>query len=262
MRRSLRARKASAVTTHLWYHHMPQAVRSRGFLIIAHRGASAVAPESTRAAIREAARAGAHMVELDVQMTQDGRLVVFHDERLERTTDGRGRVRATPYARLARLDAGSWFHPRFAGERVLLVSQVFRLVPQKMRINLELKRTPVPRQVLQRLLRLIRRSGARRLLISSFDPKLLRPLASTRLPLALICRTQPDRALRQAIRIGCAAWHPFHALVTRPRVARAHAAGLAVHAWTVDRPAAARRLARCGVDGIFTNDPGRFIRMR
>ena len=198
------------------------------------------------------------MVELDVQMTRDGRLVVFHDERLDRTTDGRGRVRAASFAQVARLDAGSWFHPRFAGERVLLVSQVFGLVPTTMRINLELKRTRARGPLLRRLRRLIRRAGAARLLVSSFDPSLLRPLASLRLSRALICRRDPDRSLRQAIRMGCAAWHPFHTLVTRPRVALAHAAGLAVHAWTVDAPAEARRLERLGVDGIFTNDPARF----
>ena len=230
--------------------------------IIAHRGASAVAPESTRAAILAAARAGASMVELDVQMTRDGRLVVFHDEDVHRTTDGRGRVRAMPYARLARLDAGAWFHPRFAGERILLVSQVFRLVPTTMRINLELKRTPARSLLIRRLRRLIRGRAAPRLLISSFDPSLLRLLAPAQLPLALICRWNPERSLRQAIRLRCAAWHPFHALVTPRRVARAHAAGLAVHAWTVDRAATARRMRRCGVDGIFTNDPARFTRKR
>src|SRR3990167_3043170 len=91
-------------------------------ITIAHRGASAVAPESTRAAINAEVRAGAAMIELDVQMTRDGRLVVFHDDRLERTTNGSGRLRATTYARLARLDAGTWFDPRFAGERILLAS--------------------------------------------------------------------------------------------------------------------------------------------
>ena len=232
-------------------------------LIIAHRGASAVAPESTRAAIRAAAQARADMVELDVQMTRDGRLVAFHDADVRRTTDGTGRVRALPYARLARLDAGAWFHPRFAGERVLLVSQVFRLVPTTMRINLELKRTHARRLLIRRLRRLIRSGGVRgRLLVSSFDPTLLRLLAPARLPLALICRRAPERSLRQAIRLGCAAWHPFHTLVTPSRVARAHAAGVAVHAWTVDRAVLARRMRGCGVDGIFTNDPARFTRSR
>mgnify|MGYP001573038509 CR=1 FL=1 len=133
---------------------MSRRLRSRP-LIIAHRGASAVAPEGTRAAIRAAVRAGADMVELDVQMTRDGRLVAFHDDRLERTTNGAGRVSDVPYARFARLDAGSWFHARFADERPLLVSQVLRLTPRRMGINLELKRTPRRRALLQRLLRVV-----------------------------------------------------------------------------------------------------------
>src|SRR3989338_5919615 len=116
-------------------------MRTRAPILIAHRGASAVAPESTRAAIREAIRAGARMIELDVQMTRDGRLVIFHDDQLERTTNGSGRLRTMRYAQVAQLDARSWFHRRFAGERILTVSQAIRLMPQRMRINLELKRT-------------------------------------------------------------------------------------------------------------------------
>jgi len=123
----------------------------RRLVIIAHRGASAVAPEGTRAAIREAVLAGSDMIELDVQMTLDGRLVVFHDDRLERTTDGRGRLKDARYAEIARLDAGSWFHPRFSGERILLLSQAIRSIPQRMGINLELKRTPKRLALLDRV---------------------------------------------------------------------------------------------------------------
>ena len=229
--------------------------------IIAHRGASAAAPESSRAAIRGAALAGADMIELDVQMTRDGRLVVFHDDRLERTTDGSGRVTRLRYAQIARLDAGCWFHPRFAGERVLLLSQALWLIPRRMRINLELKATAVPAALLRRFIRVVRRAGVgRRLLVSSFDSALLQRLGRARLARALICRSQPDRALRTAVRLGCKAWHPAEALVTPRRVDRAHAAGLRVHVWTVDGIRRARRLARWGVDGIFTNDPARLVR--
>ncbi|OGX29063.1 MAG: hypothetical protein A3B78_03450 [Omnitrophica WOR_2 bacterium RIFCSPHIGHO2_02_FULL_67_20] len=202
------------------------------------------------------------MVELDVQVTLDGRLVIFHDKRLERTTDGRGVLTHTRYADAARLDAGGWFHPRFSGERILLVSQALRRIPPRMGVNLELKRTAAPRPLIRRLLRLLRHvPKQRRILLSSFDPGLIRLAASSRRPRALICRAQPDRSLRQAIRLGCAAWHPFHTLVTPRRVAAAHAAGLRVHAWTVDEVRAARRLTRMGVDGIFTNDPARLARI-
>ncbi len=217
-----------------------------------------MAPESTRAAIREAVRAGAQMIELDVQMTKDGRLVIFHDDRLERTTNGSGRLRDARYAALARLDVGVWFGARFAGERILLASQALQLIPKPLRVNLELKRTPARRALLSRMGRLLRRARmGRRLLLSSFDTRLLEPLRDTGLPLALICRKNAEHSLTEAIRLRCESWHPHHPLVTPRRIARAHTAGLRVHVWTVDDPARARRLARWGVDGVFTNNPTR-----
>lgn len=218
-----------------------------------------MAPESTRAAIRAAARAGADMIELDVQMTRDGRLVVFHDRRLERTTDGSGVVTKQRYAQLATLDAGRWVHPRFAGERILLLSRALQLIPRRMQANLELKSTPARAVVLRRLARVLRRSGGsrRRFLLSSFDPRLLARLRASRFTRALISSTDPARALRAAIRLGCHAWHPSFASVTPRWVAQAHAAGLRIHVWTVDDVRRARRLAHWGVDGIFTNDPAR-----
>lgn len=227
-------------------------------LLIAHRGASAKAPESTAAAIRAGFRAGAPMVELDVQLTKDGRLVIFHDEQLERTTDGTGRLASMTYAALRRLDAGGWFAPRFRGERILQVSDVLRLLPASGWVNLELKRTSARRAVLTRLRRVLRASRrAARVLVSSFDAGLLRPLAGSRIPIALIDKRLPDWSLREAIRMRCAAWHPHHTIVSASRVARAHAAGLRVHAWTVDEPALARRMLAAGVDGLFSNDPAR-----
>ena len=201
------------------------------------------------------------MVELDVQMTRDHQLVVFHDDRLERTTNGTGQLTKIRYAQLAKLDAGSWFHPRFAGERVLLLSQAVRLVPKRMWINLELKRTSRSGALLVRLLRLIRHQEiGSRLLLSSFEARLLRPFGATHLSTALLCRRQPVQSLERAIRLRCAAWHPFHALITPQRIARAHAANLRVHVWTVDDPKRARQLIRWGADGVFTNDPGRLVR--
>ena len=232
-----------------------------GFIIIAHRGASAVAPESTRAAIRTAVAAGAQMIELDVQMTRDGRLVIFHDDRVERTTDGAGRLTAMRYAQVARLNAGVWRGPQFAGERILLVSQALRLIPSRVRVNLELKRTANRQALLQHFLPLAQRHW-KRLLISSFDHQLLAPLQRTHLARALICHERPDRSLRDAVRLGCQAWHPLERLVTPQRVAWAHAAGLRVHPWTVDDPTRARQLVRWGVDGVFTNDPARLRRAR
>ncbi len=227
--------------------------------VIAHRGASAVAPESTRAAIRAAARSGAHMIELDVQLTRDGRLVIFHDARLNRTTNGRGRLADATYAQVARLDSGTWFDPRFAGERILLLSEVLKLMPHRMRVHLELKRTRHGHRIVRRVLQTVRRARMQaRVILSSFDAALLERVGPGGMARALICDRQPERSLRQAIRAGYDGWHPKWSLVSPARIAQAHAAGLWVNAWTVDDLARARRLRRWGVDGIFTNDPGTF----
>ncbi len=197
------------------------------------------------------------MIELDVQMTRDRRLVIFHDDRLERTTDGRGRLAETRYADVARLDAGSWFHPRFSRQRVLLVSQAIQATPSRIALNLELKRTNARSALRAGIQRLLLRVMHRRLVLSSFDPGLVRPFSRRAIARALICRRHPDRSLTQAIRLRCEGWHPFHRLVTPRRVQRAHAAGLQVRAWTVDELPRARQLIRMGVDGLFTNDPAR-----
>lgn len=236
---------------------------AKPMLIVAHRGASLLAPESTAAAIRVAQRSLADMIELDVQMTKDRRLVVFHDERLDRTTTGRGRLAARRYAELARLDCGSWFAPSYARERILLASQALRLIQPPCLINLELKRTWRPAILIRRLLRCVRWTRTHtRVLVSSFSESLLRVARreDPTMARALLCRRHPERALRAAVKLECAALHPHVSLVTAVLVRRTHDAGLRLHVWTVDAPAEARRLCAFGVDGIITNAPDRIRR--
>lgn len=232
-------------------------------LVIAHRGASAVAPESTRAALEAAITGDADGVELDVQLSRDGRLIIFHDERLDRTTDGAGAVARHTYPDLARLDAGAWFNPRFSGQRILLASQALRLFRSHGLVNLELKPTARGPMLIDRLVRCLQWTGSvRRVLVSSFATMLLERLRrrGPTVARAVICHRHFDRALAAARRLACDAIHPHVDLVTPQRVVRAHADGLRVHVWTVDRIAVARRLAGWGVDGIFSNDPARMTR--
>src|SRR5271163_557627 len=111
----------------------------RGVLNIAHRGASGDFPENTLRSFDAAIAAGAAMCELDVQVTADGVLVVIHDDTLDRTTDGDGKVAAVRLAALQRLDAGRWRGPQFAGEHVPALREVFNLVNGKCALNVELK---------------------------------------------------------------------------------------------------------------------------
>ena len=108
--------------------------------VIGHRGAAAAAPENTLASIRKAKELGASWIEFDVKLTRDGQAILFHDDRLERTTDGRGAVAATTLAEIKRLDAGSWFGPAFRGEPVPTFDEALMLCAELgLGINVEIK---------------------------------------------------------------------------------------------------------------------------
>lgn len=120
-------------------HAGEQKVRMPARGICAHRGASDTHPENTLAAFREAIRLGAHMIELDVALTKDGRLALMHDATVDRTTDGRGRVSDLTLAELKALDAGSWKGSQFKGERVPTLDEALGMMPQNIWLNVHLK---------------------------------------------------------------------------------------------------------------------------
>ena len=107
--------------------------------VFAHRGARAVAPENTLPAFARALELGADGIELDVQCSADGHLVVMHDFAVDKTTDGTGQVAALTLAELRRLDAGHAFGPAFAGVRVPTLEEVLDLVGNRCRLNIEIK---------------------------------------------------------------------------------------------------------------------------
>lgn len=232
---------------------------------IAHRGASGEAPEHTRAAFRLALRQAADGIECDVRLTRDGVPVLWHDARLERTSDGRGTLRGLPLRRLRRLDCGRWFGPRFAGERALTLAEALRLVRGRALLHIEIKtdRRQPARPVTTRVIRCVRRQrAARRVLLSSFDPAVLAQIRrqAPRLRCALIAARAPRRCLRRARALGAVAIHPHAALATAAFIRRAHALGLAVHVWTADRPRQIARLLARGAEGIISNHPRRVPR--
>lgn len=114
-------------------------VRRTEFFTIAHRGASGIAPENTIAAMQLAIKHGAAMVEFDVQTSADNNIVVFHDDDLQRTTNGTGALYSHTYDQLRKLDAGSWFDTAFKGEKIPLLHEVLAVVSGKAFINVEIK---------------------------------------------------------------------------------------------------------------------------
>jgi glycerophosphoryl diester phosphodiesterase len=221
-----------------------------------------LAPENTLAAFELAAQHGADGIEFDVRLCRTGEWMVIHDVRLNRTTNGRGFVRAKSIDELRRLDAGSVFHPVFANERIPMLSEVLDWAKGRILLNIEIKSQARAREGAElRLLNLLRRHGMRQqCLISSFNPIVLRRLArlDPGLPTALLLnvkwlRRGAAKSLTRLMNIN--ALHISRRLA-RPRfLEHIRRAGLRVMVWGVNEPVALRRLIDYGVDGIITDAP-------
>lgn len=223
--------------------------------IWAHRGASSEAPENTLAAFALAEAQGADGIELDLQLSRDGVPMVLHDETLDRTSNGRGRLSRFSCRELQQLDCGSWFGPGFAGERLPRLGEVLDWAGDRLRLNLEIKDAAVARALLE----LLQNYPQSRVLISSFDHRLLADLrqADAGLALGFLCDSRLwRRSLQRALKAKAASFHPRVDLVSRAMLQHCRQANLPVFPWTVDAPASARRLRRLGIAGLFTNRPG------
>jgi len=233
-------------------------------LIIAHRGHSAGYPENTLAAFEGAIAAGAAMIELDVTLSRDRQVVVIHDDHLDRTTDGSGPVRDQPLADIKKLDAGTWFAPRFAGERVPTLKEVLRMAKGRILLNIEIKtaayeHTHPSDAVELQVVGLTRRHRMlRSVLISSFSRPVLEQLAAMKKPPALaLISDEPavDETVAFCRRIRAFSWHPNHRVLTLDQVTRMHRNGLRVFPWTVLTDDDLQRVRAMGVDGAIVNDP-------
>lgn len=231
-------------------------------LNLAHRGASHDAPQNTLAAFRLANEYGADGYELDVHLTKDGVPVVIHDFTVDKTTDGTGPVAGFTLAELKRLDAGVKFSPRFAGERIPTLAEVFDVLEPHSIVNVELKTKSIGDNGLERTtIRLIRERGLQgRVILSSFNPfSLLRVRRiAPELKIGLLYAPDLPPYLRRAwfrLVVKPHALHPYYRMVDERYMAWAKRKGYEVNVWTVDDPEDMRRLAALGVNAIITNRP-------
>ena len=217
-------------------------------LIYAHRGASAMYPENTLRAFRQALASGVDGIELDVHATADGIPVVIHDRNVERTTNGTGYVDEIPLARLETFDAGD-------GERVPRLAEVLALVGDAAHLDVEIKGTGIERAVLDGLAQY----PAVRWAISSFAWDTLRavrqldPVAEV-WPLA---ERVDDDLIAVVAELGSPAVSLFTGAYTPETAAKLRAAGLRVIVWTVNDPREARRIDDLGAFALCTDDPQR-----
>jgi glycerophosphoryl diester phosphodiesterase len=236
--------------------------------VIGHRGAAAYAPENTLESLREAARRGASWVEFDVKLTADGVPVLMHDDRLDRTTDGKGAVAATSYEQIRALDAGAWFAPAFAGARVpTLAAALDLLLAKGLGANIEIK--PCPGREVETAARAvaeIRRrwpSDRPAPLISSFRPESLAAAkaAAPELPRGLLIWEDGIATWRATAReLGCATVHCSEHNLTADWAAEIRAAGYGLAVYTVNDPDKARRLVAWGIQAIITDAPDRILK--
>jgi len=231
-------------------------------LIIAHRGASAAAPQNTLAAFRRAMELGADGVELDVHLSADGVPVVMHNLAVDETTDGTGQVTGKTLAELKELDAGSKFSPQFVGERIPTLAQVFKALEGNLLVNVELKDlSPKGVGLEAPVVEVVRQGGMeKKVLFSSFNPFTLRRirLLAPNVPSGLLYAHDLPIYLRRAWLAPFTpheARHPDFVMADERLVKWCRARRLRVNVWTVDEPAEMKRLIALGVDGIITNVP-------
>jgi glycerophosphoryl diester phosphodiesterase len=219
------------------------------------------------AAFQRAIESGADGAELDVHAARDGTLVVIHDETLQRTAGVAAAVGEQAFEQLAGLDAGSWFSPEFAGERIPTLADVLELLrPTPLLINIEFKnnRATYPGLVPSVIALVERLALTGRVLYSSFnhfsllEAKALAPESET----AAVISEHLVEPWEYAARHGFGAVHPIRFATTAELVERCHAHGLLVRPWTVNEPEEAERLMRLGVDGIVTDMPRQALEWR
>jgi glycerophosphoryl diester phosphodiesterase len=228
--------------------------------VIGHRGAAANAPENTLASLRKAHELGARWVEFDVKLTGDGHPILAHDDRLERTTNGRGRFADKALAEIRALDAGSWFGPAFAGERVPTFEAALALCRELgLGINVEIKPCPGREIETARVAveTLLAHWPERRPvpLISSFAPACLalaRAIAPE-LPRGYLAGGLPRRWQEQLATYGCSTLNLDHRRLGARQRAAVVAAGMPLLLYTVNDPLAARAQLSNGISAVFTD---------
>lgn len=234
--------------------------------IFAHRGASGAAPENTLEAFDLAVRSGAHGVELDVHICRTGELVVAHDERVDRVSDGTGRIADMSLAELRSL-AFCRTHPEYKNARIPLLSEVFQLLqPAGLDINIELKNSIIDYPDLERkvLEAAAREFDLSRVVFSSFNHRSM--LRMKELDPSVSCGLLYEAAMirpwEYAGRLGMDAIHPHYSeiLLDSGECAAAHSAGIQVNTWTVNTPEDMDAVLRAGADILITNYPDQALK--
>jgi glycerophosphoryl diester phosphodiesterase len=231
-------------------------------IIIGHRGACALAPENTISSFKLAVEHGADFIELDAKLSLDGEVMVIHDQTVDRTTDGTGRVNQLTCTQLQVLDAGRKFDKKFEGEKIPTLDEVFKAVGKQIYVNVELTNYASKNDdLVKKVVGVIKSNQMeKRVLFSSFLPRNLK-LAHAMLPeaqVAILCLVGVTGIFARSFlltKISPSFIHPYLMDVTKRLVDKEHNRGRKVNVWTVNAEKDIQRMIKAGVDGIFTDDP-------
>lgn len=228
--------------------------------LIGHRGAPGIAPENTLSSFVQAAKLGLNWVEFDVQQCQTGEWIVMHDETLERTTNGNGRVEKVSYDYLKNLDAGTWFNPEFKNEPIPLLNTALAcLNTLKIHPNIEIKATkPKSKKILQDFLEQIQISWPTTLpqpLVSSSDLKTLEQLRtlSPTLPLGYIVQDHFETNLDRIIEYHLDTLHCHYSIANENTLQMASEKDIPLLIYTVNKPEQIESLVAMGAYGVFSD---------
>ncbi|WP_407681737.1 glycerophosphodiester phosphodiesterase [Pseudalkalibacillus salsuginis] len=231
---------------------------------VAHRGAAGYAPENTMAAFRKAFEMKADYVELDVQMSKDGELVVIHDTTVDRTTDGTGKVADLTYAELRSLDAGSWFASEFEGEPIPKFEDVLDGMRGKTKLLIELKAPSLYPGIEKKVVEALRERGMDKpknnsVIVQSFDFNSMKTFHNLLpdVPVGVLTSNYldlTDESLNE-FKTYANYVNPYKNQVDRALVDRIHALNMGIMPWTVRAKEDVQPLLDAGVDGIITDYP-------
>ena len=234
--------------------------------LFAHRGVSGEAPENTLAAFKAAAESGAHGIELDVQLSKDGQIVVIHDETIDRTTNGTGYVKDMTSEQLRTYDAGSWFHPSFKGESIPSLEEVLDVVTahhDSMIINIELKNDLIDYpQLEEKVLELLNEKGMKeQTIISSFNPESLKKVRELDpdIETGFLFEGIPANILDRIKPLQVNAIHCDASFAQSPKGRNVMDMGMPLRVFTINTMEEFQLVKKAGVEVVMTDYPGLFL---
>lgn len=243
--------------------------------VIAHRGANHYAPQNTVPAFQKAIEIGVDGTETDVHATKDGHIVICHNDTVDETSNGKGKIVDYTFEEIRKLDFGTKFSDKFIGTMLPTLREYLEVMSEDKNlsvINVEIKPNKKERHLLvAKTIELSKEMGLfDKLLISSFDYKMLieakkfDPKCKT----AFLYPTYAEALkgndyfpIHRAHRIKCDAIHPHKNFITKHGTEVAHKMGMDVNVWTVDEEKDVKRLVAIGVDGLITNTPDKVKNM-